>query len=512
MSALHTIKEEKKEVKEKLKNVSDISSSFNLESIFNPKSVAVIGASSNFGKWGQMVLSNIIGGGFKGRIFPVNPKEKVICGLKTYMDIVNVPYEVDLAFITTPSNTVPKILASCAHKGVKGVVVITSGFSETDEAGKELENDIVSLCREKNLPFIGPNTMGIICPYAELFATGTHTRPKKGSVAFVSQSGNLGNQLVYWAEQQGIGISLFVGSGNNAMLNCIDYLEYLEYDEHTKIIMLYIESVQEGRKFLGTASRLNKKKPVIILKGGHTKAGAAAAASHTGAMTVDTSIIEAGFRQAGILSVNVPSELLDLSAGFSSLPIPKGNRVGIVTLGGGWGVVTSDQCNEKGLTLPAIPEDIIERVGKYLPPFWSRGNPVDLVGTRDLEIPIVAVEELLKWEGIDAVIGLGIVGRLELIRSLIRSTRRVDPSMSGSFLDNMEEFSIRYEEEYIVSIVSLMEKYEKPVLGVSLTSTTAGTVRPVPGKKYSGVFYQTPENAVNVLSKMVAYWDYIKST
>jgi len=498
-------------VKEKLKNDSSKSISYNLESLFNPKSVAVIGASSSFGKWGQMVLSNIIGGGFKGKIFPVNPKEKVICGIKTYLDIHDVPYDVDLAFITTPASTVPKILESCADKGVKGIVLITSGFSETDEAGKKLENNIVSICRERNVPFIGPNTMGIICPYSDLFATGTHTRPKKGTVAFVSQSGNLGNQLIYWAEQQGIGISLFVGSGNNAMLTCVDYLEYLEYDEHTKIIILYIESVQEGRKYLETASRLNKKKPVIVLKGGHTKAGAAAAASHTGAMSVETSIMEAGFRQAGILSVKVPSELLDLSAGFSSLPIPKGNRVGIVTLGGGWGVVTSDECNEKGLVLPEIPENIIENIDKYLPPFWSKRNPVDLVGTRDLEIPIVAVEELLRWEGIDAVISLGIVGRLELVRSLVRSTRRVDPSMSAAFLDKMEEFSLRYEEEYIVSIVGLMEKYEKPVVGVSLTSTTEGTVRPVPGKKYSGVFYQTPETAVNVLSKMVAYWDFIKS-
>jgi len=246
-------------VKEKLKNDSSKSISYNLESLFNPKSVAVIGASSSFGKWGQMVLSNIIGGGFKGKIFPVNPKEKVICGIKTYLDIHDVPYDVDLAFITTPASTVPKILESCADKGVKGIVLITSGFSETDEAGKKLESNIVSICRERNLPFIGPNTMGIICPYSDLFATGTHTRPKKGTVAFVSQSGNLGNQLIYWAEQQGIGISLFVGSGNNAMLTCVDYLEYLEYDEHTKIIILYIESVQEGRKYLETASRLNKK-------------------------------------------------------------------------------------------------------------------------------------------------------------------------------------------------------------------------------------------------------------
>jgi acyl-CoA synthetase (NDP forming) len=203
--------------------------------------------------------------------------------------------------------------------------------------------------------------------------------------------------------------------------------------------------------------------------------------------------------------VRFPTELLDLSAGFSSLPLPKGNRVGIVTLGGGWGVVTADECNLRGLSVPDIPESIIETIGRYLPPFWSRGNPVDLVGTRDLDIPIVAVEELLKWEGIDAVISLGIVGRLELVRSLIDSTREVDASISSGFLDQMSTLSQEYERNFIAKMADLMETYEKPVIGVSLANTNEGTVRPVAGKRYSGVFYQTPENAVNVLARMVDY-------
>jgi acyl-CoA synthetase (NDP forming) len=477
----------------------------NFDAIFNPKAVAVIGASSTFGKWGQLILSNILAGNFEGKIFPVNPKEKSICGLPAYMRLTDIPEPVDLAFITTPAGTIPNILEECGEKGVKGVVLITSGFSETDEAGKRLEKHITSMCRERGLALVGPNTMGIICPYAKLFATGSHTRPREGSVAFVSQSGNLGLQLVHWAEEQGIGVSLFVGSGNEAMFSCTDYIEYLEHDPRTRIIVLYMENVGEGRRFLDVVRKVHRKKPVIVLKGGRTRAGRTAAVSHTGSMGGDQTVFRAACRQAGLLDVRFPTELLDLSAGFSSVPLPKGNRVGIVTLGGGWGVVTADECNLRGLVIPDIPESIVETIGEYLPQFWSKGNPVDLVGTQDLEVPVVAVEELLKWDGIDAVITLGIVGRLELVRSLIESTREVDASISSEFLNQMSALSREYEKDYIAKIVGLMETYEKPVIGVSLANTNEGTVRPVAGKKYSGVFYMTPENAVNVLARIVDY-------
>ncbi len=484
-------------ISERLKKGFDI--------IFNPKSVAVIGASSTFGKWGQWIITNIVAGNFQGKIFPVNPREKFICGLPAFKSVQDIPDPVDLAFIAIPAKTVPEILDGCGEKGVKGVVLITSGFSETDEAGKEMERDVVNICLKKDLVLVGPNTMGIICPYAGLFATGSHTRPKKGSVAFVSQSGNLGLQLIHWAEQQGIGVSIFVGSGNEAMITCSDYLEYLEYDPHTHIIILYLESVAEGERFFKVVKRINRRKPLIVLKGGRTEAGRTAAASHTGAMSGDDSIFRALCRQTGLLDASVPWELLDLSAGFSSLPLPKGNRVGIVTLGGGWGVVTADECNQRGLVVPGIPETIVEIIGRYLPPFWSKGNPVDLVGTHNLDAPLVAVEELLKWDGIDAVISLGIVGRGEVARKVIQSTRAVDTSVSSDFLDQVEALIQEYEQKYIGRIVEMMETYEKPVLGVSLSNTGEGTVRPVEGRRYSGVFYQTPENAVNVLSRMVAY-------
>ncbi len=476
-----------------------------LKTVFQPKSVAVIGASATFAKWGQLILTSIVAGGFKGKIFPVNPKEREMCGLTAYPSVSEIPDPVDLAFVTTPAQTVPGVLASCGNKGVRGVVVITSGFSETDDSGEALEKEIVHISRQHRMLMVGPNTMGVIFPYAGLFATGSHSRPKKGPVAFISQSGNLGTQLIHWAQQQGIGISMFVGSGNEAMLSCTDYLAYLEHDPLTRIIVIYLESVGDGVRFVRVARRVNRKKPVIVLKGGRTRAGRTAAASHTGSMSGDDAIFRAACHQAGVLNARMPSELLNLSAGFSSLPMPRGNRVGIVTLGGGWGVVTSDECNERGLMVPDIPERTVTAIGRHLPPFWSKGNPVDLVGTRDPGAPMVAVEELLKLKRINAVICLGIIGRDEIVRLLTDSTRKADKHMPEEFLEQMEEYSRNYEEMFITRMVDFMEVYEKPVIGVTLARTERGTVRSIAGKRYSGVFYQTPEDSVTVLARMVAY-------
>jgi acyl-CoA synthetase (NDP forming) len=482
-----------------------------LDHVFNPQSIAMIGASASFGKWGQMIFSNIVAGRFPGRIYPINPKEKKIFGIPVYQRVGDIPEPADLAIITTPADTVLPVLRDCGERGIKTAVVVTSGFSETGDEGKALENNLVSLCREKGIVLVGPNTMGILCTRTSLFATGAHTRPRQGNVAFISQSGNLGIQLIHWAEQQGVGVSLFAGSGNEAMVSCADYLEYVAGDSQTRIIILYLESMREGRRFFETVKHISGAKPIIVLKGGRTEAGRAASASHTGSMSGEVTVFRAACRQAGLLEATVPSELLDLSAAFSSLPLPRGNRVGIVTLGGGWGVVTSDECNEKGLAVPALSETIIKAIDRYLPSFWSKGNPVDLVGTRDPEAPLVAVEELLKSGDIDAVISLGIVGRIEYLRLMNRSAKEIDETIPPGFLEQTETYVGEYEEKYIARTAELMEKYEKPVIGVSLAKTRGGTVRPFAGKPYSPVLYETPESAVHVLAKMVEYRRFLAS-
>jgi acyl-CoA synthetase (NDP forming) len=293
------------------------------------------------------------------------------------------------------------------------------------------------------------------------------------------------------------------------MVTCSDYLQYVADDLQSRIIILYLESMREGRRFFETAKQINRTKPIIVLKGGRTEAGRAASASHTGSMSGEVTVFRAACRQAGLLEARVPSELLDLSAGFSSLPLPRGNRVGIVTLGGGWGVVTSDECNEKGLAVPALSETIIKAIDRHLPSFWSKGNPVDLVGTRDPDAPLVAVEEMLRSDDIDAVISLGIVGRIEYLRLMNRSAKEVDKTIPPGFLEQTETLLLEYEEKYIARTAELMEQYEKPVIGVSLAKTSGGTVRPVAGRRYSSVLFETPESAVHVLAKMVEYQNFL---
>lgn len=480
-----------------------------IETLLFPRSVAVIGATRRFGKWGQFITSNILAGNFNGPVYPINPNEEMLFGQRCHKSILDVPGDVDLVFITIPAEKVMGALEECAQKRVKAIVMITSGFGETGEEGKRLQREIVDFLEKERILLVGPNTMGLISPYAGLYATGPHTRPKKGNVAFVSQSGNLGNQLVFWATQQGIGISMFVGSGNEAMCNYRHFLQYLEKDPRTQIIVLYLEEIGDGKEFLRLARRITRQKPILLLKGGRTRTGGKAAATHTGAVAGESRVLSKVLRQAGIIEVFIPSELLELSAAFSSVPLPRGNRIGIVTLGGGWGVVTSDLCEEMGLVVPELPQEIVNTIGRYLPDFWSKANPVDLVGTRDPEAPLVAVEELLKWEGCDAVIVLGIVGRKEVVDLLVDSAKRIDPDTPPEFLDRVDEFAEQYEEMFARRMAEFMELYQKPVIGVSLTTSGKKIVREFEDIKYKGVFYQSPEQAVRSLRRLLEYKDMI---
>ena len=309
-----------------------------------------------------------------------------------------------------------------------------------------------------------------------------------------------------FAESEGIGIRAFSGSGNEAMITMEDYLDGFEIDALTRTVVLYIESVKNGRRFLQSARRVGRKKPVVVLKGGRTEAGNRAAASHTGALASNIRIFDAACRQAGIVLVEQPTELLDLSAAFSSLPLPRGNRVGIVTLGGGWGVVATDLCAEQGLEVPDLEPDMIARIDQILPPYWSRSNPIDLVAEMNPQVAMTATEELLKWDRCDAVIHLGILGRMIFIRPLIRSVLAADPTMNRKLLDEIPRQIRQFETEYMRFVVKLMEKYGKPVLGVSLMADEqTRTVMEIEGSPYKSVSFLTPERTVKALAKMVSY-------
>ncbi len=483
-----------------------------LGTMFHPQSIAFVGASSQMFKWGHMLFALTVSGGFRGDIFLVNRKGGKIAGRTVYRTIEDIPADVDLAVVTIPAAGVIDSIASMAAKGIKYMLLITSGFSETGPNGIQLENDLIQKALQADILVLGPNTMGICNPHIQLYCTGSHVRPRAGSTAMVSQSGNMGTQLLAFAEQQGIGIRAFAGSGNEAMITIEDYLEAFEKDKRTRIIMLYIESIKNGRRFFEASRRISKQKPIILLKGGQSDAGSKAAASHTGALTSNRQVFNAVCRQAGIVQVNQPVDLLDLAAAFSSLPLPNGNRVAVMTLGGGWGVVTADLCEHYGLSLPTLSQTIIHKFDSSLPSFWSRSNPVDIVGEQDPTIPIKVIEALVKWNGCDAVINLGILGRRLLLQRLSESVREADTTITPEFLDSVRQALIAFDQQYIHHIVKLMERYQKPILGVSLlTDEQDKTVYRIGESSYKGIFYPTPERAVRALAKMVEYQQFIHS-
>jgi acyl-CoA synthetase (NDP forming) len=480
--------------------------------LFYPRSIAFIGASSSFGKWGNMLFTNVVAGNFPGPVYLVNPRGGSIAGREVYKTVLDIPGPVDLAVVTIPASGVLDLLPQLQEKSIKNLLLISSGFREAGPEGKALEARLVVRAREAGILLLGPNTMGICNPHDILYCTGTHVRPKPGSTAFVSQSGNLGTQLLAFAQEEGIGIRAFCGSGNEAMITIEDFMEGFEVDDLTDTVVLYLESIKNGRRFLEAARRVGHKKPVVVLKGGRTAAGFKAAASHTGALASDLRIFQAVCRQAGIITVEQPMELLDLSAVFSSLPLPLGNRVGIITMGGGWGVVAADLCVEYGLSVPELTEKIIAGIDQWLPPYWSRSNPIDLVAEFNHNIALAIVEELLKWDKCDAVIHMGVLGQLGFVKHMIASTRLADPTFDKVTLDRIPMILADFENQCLEKITRMMEIYHKPVLAVNLfADENMRTVTDLQDCQYKAITFSTPERAVKALSRMYEYGCWLKS-
>jgi len=480
-------------------------------SLFYPKSVAIVGASAQIGKWGHTLMANTISGGYKGSIYPVNPKGGTIAGRKIFRSVAEIPEKIGLAAVTIPADKVLDLIPEFRKKGIRNMLLITSGFGEAGERGKHLEAELVKAAQEAGVLVLGPNTMGICNPHNNLYCTGSPVMPRPGSTAMVAQSGNMGIQLLAFAEQQGIGIRAFCGSGNEAMMTIEDYLDGFEVDTLTRTVILYVESAKNGRRFFESARRVGLKKPIVLLKGGRSDAGNRAAASHTGAMTSDIKIFEAVCRQAGIVLAQKPMDLLDLAAAFSSLPLPQGRRAAIVTLGGGWGVVTADLCADCGLEVPGLSSELVAKMDRMLPAYWSRSNPIDLVGDRDHSIPMIAIEELMKWDGCDAVINLGIMGRRIMVKRFGESVLKSDPQYDEDFIAQVNQQYLKFEKDYIEHIVQLMEKFQKPIFGVSLLPDEKNqTLYRVADSEFKGVFYPTPERAVKSFAKMVEYNRFLK--
>ncbi len=481
-----------------------------LNSIFYPDSVAIIGASNQFNKWGSFVMSHMLSGGYQGKVFPINPKEKEIYGKKVYTKIGAVAENVDLAVITTPAQTVLDVVKQCIEKRVRSLMVITSGFSEIGQEGKLIERDLIDLVTSAKIPMVGPNTMGVMCTQKKLYALGAPIFPHRGDISFISQSGNIGNQMLEWAEEHGVGMSKFVGSGNEGVIRKDHYLEYLEADPDTKVILVYLEGIADGHRFLEVAEKTSVKKPIIALKGGRTEAGGEAARSHTGSMAGNSAIFTSAFRQTGVIEAKNPTDMLDYSMALANLPLPRGNRIGVITFGGGWGVITCDAIVEQGMTVARLGQDVIEKLDKVLPPFWSRRNPVDLVGQINPEAFLESVRVVTSSPDVDAVICLGIVGVSNMgIRSFTASATAAD-------LDNLE-YAVRkardklftIERGFLNEVNDIMNQTHKPVINVSLYA--GGTRERFQSKTgYSEVVYTTPEKAVDSLVSMYHYYLHLK--
>jgi len=346
---------------------------------FNPRSVAVIGASQDSTKMGYAVMHNLLH--FPGQLYPVNNKRDEIQGLKAYRSILDIPAPVDMAVITVPAMHVPRVIEECGEKGVAIAVIITAGFKEMSEEGKILEERIVSIARKNGVRIVGPNCLGLIVPPRGLDTTYVAESPRPGNIAFLSQSGAIVNTVVDWSLQKDIGFSAVVSVGNQSDLNFFDYMKWVGRDPQTEAIILYIEQIQDGKAFMETVSEVAKKKPVVAIKSGSSKRGQKAAASHTGSLSGSYDVYMEAFRKAGVVSVHTLTGAF-LAAEFLSHPkqFPKGKRAVVITNAGGFAVLSSDYAERYGIEIIDLPQEVVEEMNEFLPAFWNKGNPIDLLG------------------------------------------------------------------------------------------------------------------------------------
>ncbi|MEK9181078.1 MAG: bifunctional acetate--CoA ligase family protein/GNAT family N-acetyltransferase [Patescibacteria group bacterium] len=374
-----------------------------LHRLFNPQSVAVVGASDRIGSVGNALTKNLLAG-FSGKIFLVNPNRKIVAGMAVYPDVSKIPQIVDLAIIATPAATVPKIVEDCGKAGVGGVIVVSSGFKEADKKGEQSFAELEKLVRKYQMTLLGPNCLGFIRPGKNLNASFAGRVPKAGHIALISQSGALGTAILDWAVKENVGFSYFVSIGEMLDIGFHDLIDYFGNDQNTNSILLYMETLTEARKFLSAARSAARAKPIIALKAGKSLEGARAALSHTGALTGNDEVFRAAFKRAGIVRVNTIGELFDCAETLAMQKHPTKKRLAIVTNAGGPGVIATDALIALGGSLAKLSEGMIESLNTFLPPSWSGANPVDLLGDADAERYRRAVEVVISDENVDGVL------------------------------------------------------------------------------------------------------------
>jgi acetate---CoA ligase (ADP-forming) len=374
-----------------------------LDAFFKPDSVAVIGASRDPEKLGYAVVSNLKEAGFPGRIYPINPKADEILDLEAYPSVLDVPGSIDLAVIVIPYRFVPDVLRECGQKGVPAVVVITAGFREAGREGLEREMELVEIAKEYDLRLIGPNCLGVIDTATPLNASFAPGMPPAGPIAFMSQSGALGTAVLDIAMAGRIGFSKFVSLGNKADVSEIDLLEALADDPESGVILIYVEGVPDGQRFIEVARQVTRKKPVVAIKSGVTASGSRAVSSHTGSLAGSEAAYKAAFRQAGVVRATSMEALFDYALVFAYQPLLQGDRIGIVTNAGGPGILATDALEHAELEIPRLSHETVEALEEYLPGAASAANPVDVLGDALADRYEHAVELVLRDPHVDGV-------------------------------------------------------------------------------------------------------------
>jgi acyl-CoA synthetase (NDP forming) len=489
-----------------------------LGALVAPKSVAVAGASADTGKWGGMLVANLVLGGFPGVIYPVNPKGGTVLGLHVYTSITDLPEPPDLVIVAVPAPLVGEVVEECGRKGVRAVVVVSAGFSEVGPEGKAREDQIVSSAEKHGMALIGPNCMGVISSNHKLFATGfLLLRPAPGGASMVSQSGNLGVQLLVAAERRKGGVGKFIGVGNEAMIDAVDFINYLRTDPQTNTIVTYMEGFDDGRRLLDVVRATSLEKPVVVLRGGTSVYGQRAAASHTGAMASSAALFDAAARQSGMIVTTDPDEFMDLTFALSYMPLPAGKRVAVATLGGGWGVLVADEIARSGLKMADLTPEVTEALDSLLPAYWSHSNPVDLVATISPGVPETVVETLAASSAVDAVIVMGLVGSMSETRRAVSEIERLKARFGGgsaagdgdaSELEAAEPELSEREMALIEQSAALMDRYCKPVAHVSAKPISKAIFSV--GGRYSAFVLPSPLRAVRMLGKMASYSGYLQ--
>jgi acyl-CoA synthetase (NDP forming) len=481
-------------------DIQPIDNSF-WRAFFDADSIAVIGAKATPGTWGYDAIKaalEAVKAKATRQVYAVNPNETEVLGVKCYKNILDIPGSVDLAVIVVPAQVVPQVFRQCAEKKVKAAVIITAGFAEVDAEGVKLQAEVNAIAQESGLRFTGPNCNGHADFYSHVASVGFADRIPAGPMALLSQSGTLSISIMQNAADRGVGISKFVSTGNEADLHLEDYLEYLANDDNTRIIALYIEGLREGRRFFNLAKEITKHKPIVAIKSGTTQASAQAARSHTGALAGSDAVYTAAFKQAGVIRVEDEEELADTAFALCQLPMPKGNRIGILTIGGGFGVMTTEDCEKEGLALASLEPKTLQKMSALLPSRWVPGNPVDLVGIRLTGGDNTAadcLQLLLEDTNVDIIISL-------------LPPMFVSPSMSGDLKPEQILTMQQEAEKNQAKLYQELHKYDKPLVYIRRVAIASapGTDSHI---KIMIPEYSHPRRAARVLRHLAGYRTYL---